>query len=131
MLCCLFNICIHAIVAARSDFRVDMLACYTVKYIKKYHNYSVRLFGLPSAGTAASRHRWRQQEQRARGGERKKGVEHARMDTCYDTCLCPKSRKKLVLDVFLVVDYDSKIAGVYITAVFLRNCDSHTFTGRR
>ena len=45
--------------------------------------------------------------------------------------VCAKSRKKLVLDVFLVVDYDSKIAGVYITAVFLRNCDSHTFTGRR
>ena len=45
------------------------------------------------------------------------------------THVCAKSRKKLVLDVFLVVDYDSKI-GV-ITAVFLRNCDSHTFTGRR
>ena len=74
--------------------------------------------GLGTGGPAASRHRC---QQRARGGESK---EHAPVRDFY-----AKSRKKLVLDVFLVVDYDSKI-GV-ITAVFLRNCDSHTFTGRR
>ena len=75
-----------------------MLACYTVKY---KNTIIIRLFGLPSPGTAASRHRC----QHARERGRKQG-------TCHDGHMSvpkPKSRKKLVLDVFLVVDYDSDL----------------------
>ena len=54
--------------------------------------------GLGTGGPAASRHRC---QQRARGGESK---EHASTDD-----VCAKSRKKLDLDVFLVVDHDSDL----------------------
>ena len=54
--------------------------------------------GLGTGGPAASRHRC---QQRARGGESKeRGVW---------TAVCLKSLEKLLLDVFLIVDYDSDL----------------------
>ena len=55
--------------------------------------------GLWTGGPAASRHRC---HQRARGGESK---EHMARRTQF----CEKSRKKLILDVFLAVDHDSDL----------------------
>ena len=77
--------------------------------------------GLGTGGPAASRHRC----SRARERGRKQGTwRHGRMSV-------PKSRDKLVLDVFLVVNHDSDIKNRCSHCRFLRNCDSHTFTGRR
>ena len=43
---------------------------------------------------------------------------------------CAKSRNKLILDVLLVVDYDSELKNRCYHCRFRVNYDSHTFTAR-